>query len=393
MLNLLRKSLKLELHKFYEKIEKRYQEVTASAFVQNRHKIKPALFQDINKLIAKEYYLDNDANVKLYKGLRILAIDGSTVHLPVSESTTKHYGSFKNQKVHDDIVMGRVSVLYDVLNDIVLDGLLTGCSIGEVTLGRQHLQHTGANDLILYDRAYPSFYTAFLMREQKVDFLFRCKKDFNNLTKTFAESNKKDWVTEWTLAQDKSYKDLPYTKEEKMKVRLVKVKLDSGETEILMTSLIDKRRYLKKDFKQLYFKRWGIETFYDRLKNLIEVERFSGTKHMFIQQEFYCALYASNMQTIFTTDIEIEEQLKIKYQHRKYVYKVNQSISLGFIRDKMIDIFFGDRKTSEERITQLKQLFILTVVPIRPNRKFDREHKKYKKRTKPMQFSNKRLIQ
>jgi len=59
-------------------------------------------------------------------------------------------------------------------------------------------------------------------------------------------------------------------------------------------------------FKDLYFERWKIETFYDRLKNIINIENFSGTSPQFILQEFNCALYMSNMQTILIEDAESE---------------------------------------------------------------------------------------
>lgn len=50
-------------------------------------------------------------------------------------------------------------------------------------------------------------------------------------------------------------------------MRLIRVDLPSGEIEILMTSLLDSQIYPAKIFKELYFLRWKIETFYDELKN------------------------------------------------------------------------------------------------------------------------------
>ena len=57
-----------------------------------------------------------------------------------------------------------------------------------------------------------------------------------------------------------------------VKVRLVRVKLPDGEVELLITSLMDIKKYPTALFKELYFKRWGIETFYDEFKNKIKVE-------------------------------------------------------------------------------------------------------------------------
>jgi len=62
--------------------------------------------------------------------------------------------------------------------------------------------------------------------------------------------------------------------------------LDSGEIELLMTSLIEREKYTYECFKALYFKRWGIETYYDRLKNILNLENFSGLTNQAILQDF-----------------------------------------------------------------------------------------------------------
>jgi hypothetical protein len=44
-------------------------------------------------------------------------------------------------------------------------------------------------------------------------------------------------------------------------VRLVTVTLNTGEYEVLVTSLADELTYPNELFKELYYLRWGIETF------------------------------------------------------------------------------------------------------------------------------------
>ena len=388
MLKLLRKSLQSELYTFFNELNS-YVKVTASAFVQSRKKLKPDLFYELNHLIVKEYFTDNDGNVKLYKGMRVLSVDGSTINLPLTGELVERYGTFNNQKKTNDVVIGRVSVLYDVLNEIVLDGMLRPFSEGEAALCREHFKYARKGDLIIMDRAYASFESVWLLRQQQVDFLFRCKEAFSNEVKAFYESGKQDEVIEIKPSQHKSFKGLPYNQHCTLKVRMLRIELDSGEVEILMTSLLDKRKFHHKEFKKLYFKRWRVETFYDRFKNIIGVENFSGTSHQFIQQEFNCALYMSNMQTILTQDAENEA--KEKYQSRKYEYKVNRSLALGFIRERLIQVY-SDKRETEKILEELKELFIVNVIPVRPGRKNPRDVDKYRQRTKPRQFKNRRIV-
>ena len=47
---------------------------------------------------------------------------------------------------------------------------------------------------------------------------------------------------------------------------MVKLKLSSGETELLLTNLYDEKRFTLEDLNYLYGLRWGIETTYNKQK-------------------------------------------------------------------------------------------------------------------------------
>lgn len=61
-----------------------------------------------------------------------------------------------------------------------------------------------------------------------------------------------------------------------IKVRLLRVELESGETEILVTSLMDTKKYSYDLFPELYNLRWPVEEDYIALKYRLQVENFSG---------------------------------------------------------------------------------------------------------------------
>jgi hypothetical protein len=195
MLKLLRQNIQLELISFFDKasttLSNAVSSYTSSAFVQSRKKLKPDLFYDLSALIANDFYVDNDKAVLLYKGHRLIGVDGSTINLPVNKNTIKAFGTFNNQTKSNDVVIGRVSIMYDLLNEIVLDGILCNYNVGEVSLSRQHIKLAQVNDIIIMDRAYPSFETMFEMESREILFIFRCKTSFNNQVSKFYLSNKK----------------------------------------------------------------------------------------------------------------------------------------------------------------------------------------------------------
>ena len=56
-----------------------------------------------------------------------------------------------------------------------------------------------------------------------------------------------------------------------LRVRLIRVELESGEVEVLITSLLDTKDYPYRAFAKLYALRWGIEENYKREKQRLDV--------------------------------------------------------------------------------------------------------------------------
>ena len=359
---------------------------TKSAFVQYRKKLKPEIFQHLSDVIVQEFYTDNEFGVKLWNGFRVFGVDGSVLTLPQTDELRNIYGEQKNQN-QSGVVQARVSVLYDVLNNIVIEGILSPLTTGEGKLALEHLLHVNENDLIIYDRGYPSFELIYNHIKQNSNFVIRSKGSFSNITSAFIKRGKSTQIVDIYPGQHNKIIDKEYDKDTSVKVRLVRVELPSGEVELLITSLLDFTIHKTKDFKELYFKRWGIETFYDELKNKLKVENFSGYSNQSILQDFYAALFVSNVQTLIVS--ELEDEINEHTKETKYKYKVNSNLSYGFLKGRIVTLFFSNNNM-DETIDELKTLFKKHLVPIRPNRSFTRNSDKYRTRKKPIVTKNQR---
>ncbi len=383
MMNFLTKSLSIEIDNFISFLKDRIgfsdtQSFTKSAFVQRRKKIKPELFKHLSDNLIKEFYTDNDDAIQLWKGFRLLAIDGSRITLPDTKELETLYGRTKNQN-KTGVVQARVSVLYDVLNQLVIDGKLSSLSVGETKLALEHHRFCKKSDLIIYDRGYPSFDLVNQHYTKGINFLIRCKIDFNKVIYKFYQSGASSTIVKIYPGKNTKTTDKPYSKDTSEEVRLIRVVLSSGETEILMTSLTNVIEYPNSLFKDLYFLRWGIETFYDELKNKIKAEHFSGYSEHSILQDFYGSLFVSNIQSLIAN--EVNEELASQNSN-KYQYKVNVNLSYGFMKDRIIAIFLSDKEMSC-CINEIRELFKTHTIPIRPNRKHPRNVGKYRRRNKP----------
>ncbi len=364
MLNFLRKSLTIEIHNFIEKVGEvstyPLKLFTSSAYTQSRQKINPLVFESLSETLVEEFYTDNELGVTLWKDYRLLAVDGSTINLPFSKELSKIYGYARNQTGNTNI-QARISVLYDVRNRLVIDANINPRSTYERATALKHLSKCTTNDLVIFDRGYFSY--DFLKALGNISFVMRLKSDLNPV-KNFIETNKASQIVEINSCKY-VYKKKGEQKPAPLKVRLIRVELSSGEIEILATSLHNTRKYPSKIFKDLYFKRWKVETFYDELKNKLKVELFTGYSQRAILQDFYAAILVSNIQSIIVNDIK--EEIAVENQSRKYEYKVNNNLSYGFLKDRIIALLFSE-KDIDRMTTELKILFRKNLVPIRPDR-------------------------
>ena len=170
-----------------------------------------------------------------------------------------------------------------------------------------------------------------------------------------------------------------------IKVRLVRVDLPSGEIEILMTTLLDSQIYPSSMFKELYFRRWGIETFYDELKNKLKVEFFTGYSKSTIMQDFFCAIFISNLQSVIVNSLQ--DELKERNQNTRLNYKINTNLSYGFLKNRVLELLIKEVPL-ESVFNELESIFLQNTIPIRENRNNIRNTGKYRVRSKPKVTKN-----
>lgn len=272
-----------------------------------------------------------------------------------------------------------------MLNKIVLDAALEKVGVGERELALTHFHQLKKDDLVIYDRGYPGYDFIYEHVKAKVDYLIRAKLSYSSVVQAFVESGKTSAVTEIYPGKNVPLTGKEYDRKTAIPVRLVRIRLPGGETEVLITSLLESRKHPVKIFKDLYFLRWGIETFYDELKNKLKVEHFTGYSAQSILQDFYCAVFISNIQSVIVN--ELQEELEEQNQGKKYGYKINTNLSYGFLKNRILGLLF-EGTTTEKVYQELKTLFLKNTVPIRNNRTNPRDTRKYKNRIRPKVAKN-----
>jgi hypothetical protein len=178
MLNFLNKSSQQELNDFFKLIGREKNTVTQQAFSQARQKIKAEAF--LKLLQVSTQTMSSVDDLKLFKGYRISAIDGSSLAL---ENTLELHSYFGVSGNGGCAVTARASILYDGLNDTIIDAKIVPYSCGERELAKQHIDALCTlelhNDLIIFDRGYPSSELIAYMMKRNIHFLMRVPRSFN----------------------------------------------------------------------------------------------------------------------------------------------------------------------------------------------------------------------
>lgn len=381
ILNMIKKSTQLEIDDFMKKFgpdDERYSTYTKQSFSEARQKLSPEAFRILNNGFVQKYYEDND--YKKYKGFRLLAVDGSSIEVPNTEELRKHYGYAGNNNAKQKAARAQSSTLYDLENGIVLSSLLGRYDDSERELAMKNIdkfegfKQGEIEDLILFDRGYPSIEFIMHLNQKGIKYVMRTASTFfgevvNTKTQDEIVEIK---VTPLRRAQLKR-RGKPIPTGATIKLRVVKIVLETGEIETLITDLSeDVIKY--EEFKGLYFKRWGIETKFDELKNKFQIENFSGVKPMIIEQDYYAILLLSNIASIFEQEAQKELKEKNEKKNLKHEYKINKNILVGKLKDSLIEMLL---EQDEEKKGLLYARFIKevkrNVVPIIKERVFERK--------------------
>ena len=387
LINSCKKSLQIEIDKFFDFMGDNM-EYSKQALCKARLNILPEGFRELNNVWIKDVYSEN--SFKTFNTYRILAVDGTTFELPFTQELKEEFGEFKNNNGELKKVLARASILYDVENNLLIDGILEKYSSNERTMAISHLEtwikfkteiNDNHKDLIIFDRGYPSLNLISYMKNRNTDFLMRISNSFLSETnEIISKEGEIDEIIEINITKDR-LKSIMNSSEienqvklgDKIKVRVLKIMLNTGNYEYLITSLLDKESFKMEIFKDLYFKRWGIETAYDKLKNTLEIENFSGKKSIVIRQEFYINILVNNMCTEFIDEVEKELDEENKDKNNKYTYIVNRNYALGCIKMKFAELIFAKPgKEADNVIDKIKKRIKKNKTPIRDGRNFPR---------------------
>ena len=377
LLGNLKSSYNRELDRFFHQINGGIiscSDITKPAVSIARKQLDPNVFRELNCQVINLF--EQEAHLETWHGFRLLAIDGTTLRLPKEKEIRKHFGE-RSGGNGSPCPIGRMSELYDPLNKHTISCILTPISIDERYHAHRLILHLMPNDLVTLDRGYPAFSLFKSILSMNGNFCARMTGHWK-VVKDFLKSGMKEQVVDLipTASMAKECVDMGLDKDP-MTMRLLRIELSSGETEVLATSLTDSTRYHYDLFAELYHQRWFIEEDYKTVKIPLEIENFSGKTVHSIYQDCYAQILAKNIVSILS--FEARKQIKQAGKKGKYVHQINFTYALSKTKEVMAKLFYTTRSGLDELLKIFSDLLFRRSEAVRPGRSYPRNHLHYKR--------------
>jgi DDE family transposase len=373
------KSIQRHLHEFLNRLagDELFEPMSAGAVTHARAKLRHSAFVELNnEVVVPAIYGEQPLKeVQRWRGHRLLGIDGSMLRLPNHPELFEQFTPVPiNSEPNIATKMypqARISVLYDLLNRVGLDGQLRPGSEGEVGLAIEQLDQAACQDIIVTDRGYTGYPYLSAVVYMGLHFISRCSSGSFAAAQELFRMNRagRSIIAKIMAAPEQREHLLDCGRKLELTVRFISLRLPTGELEVLVTSLVDEQEYPTEEFMQVYNWRWNQETFFFLLKNRLDLENFSGHTAEAVRQDFYSTLLLSNIESVLIEPAA--STLKKESQDLNCTKVVNHAVCYHAIKDRLIELLYSDTPAIEI-VTELQKLFRGAPVAQRKNRKVPR---------------------
>jgi hypothetical protein len=291
---------------------------SASAYCKARKRLPIKLLEKLVDRFAGK--LDKPAEVALWRGHRVLIVDGSGVSMPDTFELQAHFGQPGNQKPGCGFPVAHILCLFDAekgfLRDIIVAPLRTQDFAHAAELHPKLLP----GDVIVGDRGFCSYVHLALCSQANLHAVLRVHQkqivDFHPYRLSKQEISGKgipssryvkhlghcDQLVEWVKPKSQPRWMLPEQFDQlpdKLVVREIKWRIRERNRRvhevILVTTLLDPERYPAKEIAKLYEQRWQVEVDLRDLKITLGLDILKGQKVDTVKKELLVFVLVHNL--------------------------------------------------------------------------------------------------
>jgi hypothetical protein len=351
-----------EVMAYYESMNKPMP-ATEKAFFMARRKINPEAVRVMSNEFIANVYDNYDDSIIRWKDLVVLGIDGSKCRVPNTRENRTRFGKAVGNSDNQP-AMVLLSTLHDSINNLKLDVLVDRVTGNEQSMASSHIEHYCDNyiqpALFIFDRGYVSIRLIDQIFGRGQFFLIRANStDYRNYFDQVEVGEDKEIEMKFERKNTNHYRnDVKFRTRllnTTYKVRFAKIVIgtdDEGNenVEYLMTNL-PKEKVTTEELKEAYWIRWPVEVSYNRLKNRMSLEEFSGYKPELILQDIYADIWMYNLVSLKIK--EADEKRPVEQKNGNYTVSRNFNKSVGVMKTYLLKALTAEDDHERERLTKL----------------------------------------
>ena len=369
-------SLRNELHDYFSFSA---DTVTCSAFIQQRDKIKPALFQSLFYSFTDRL---PDYNRHKY---RYFAVDGSDILIPLArnEPQNKPYQYF-GRDTQSPYYQMHLNAVYDLVNERYAAAHIEprrGHNERNAIHGMLEEQSFPPNSVFIFDRGYEGYPLMAHITKKGQYYIIRAKDySVGGIVKGLGIPKEGEFDVIYdkilTIRHDSEAvndtehyhrvhcSNSPYflnksIREYHLPFRIVRFCLSPGTYECLLTNLPNDEFDIQA-IKKLYGMRWGIETSFRQLKYSVGLVGFHSKKIESIEQEIWARLILYNFS------MSVKKGIEKRKTKSKFSCKINVTNAIQVCRRFL-------KLSPDETPPNMEWLISRELIPVRADRKAPRK--------------------
>ncbi len=236
-------------------------------------------------------------------GRRVRVGDGTTVLMNDSEANQRDYPQHGNQAQGCGFPIARLVVFFSLLTGAVVAACIADWTTSEIVMSRWLYEDLEPEDVLLADQAYGSYVDLALIQQRGADGVLRKHHARHTDFRRGRQHGIGDHQVIWTKPKkrpvhmsESEFASLPNT----MVVREVRFRLRRrgfrDQTMIVVTTLLDVKRYSAKQLKLLYGWRWqSAEVNLRHLKTTLKMEMLTAKTPDMVRKEVWTHLLGYNL--------------------------------------------------------------------------------------------------
>ena len=231
--------------------------------------------REVMAALAERACRDAPAPAATWKGLRLRAIDGTTVSMPRERELVRHFGLHNTKHGPTRFPLARFVSLLDLGTCAIMGHRFGPHRRPETEMAKDLVELLSPGELALLDRGLTGSPTLARIRARGAEYLGRKNARLKVEDVKIVEwLGRDDWVVAVPVSRSARKRDAALP--ESVTARLFKAtwRSPAGEriTEWFVTSLLDAKTYTRRKLAKLYHERWRIETAYLEFKQTFHAD-------------------------------------------------------------------------------------------------------------------------